>query len=72
METIYTCEWCGLRVHPGDGYIHTENGLNWAIHHRDCADLTDSYCIAVPRHWSDLLSSHWWLSQQHAGNVVTR
>lgn len=66
MDTTYTCEECLSRVHEGDGYIHTEDGVHWAIHHRGCADLTDSYCIAVPRHWSDLLSAHWWLSRQRS------
>ncbi|BBY47746.1 hypothetical protein MARA_12140 [Mycolicibacterium arabiense] len=63
MENIYKCERCDLRVRAGDGYIHTENGVNWAIHHRDCFEFTDSYCIAVPRSWHDLLSAHHYLSQ---------
>ncbi|MDP7728472.1 MULTISPECIES: hypothetical protein [Mycobacterium] len=58
--TIYKCDHCGKQVRPGEGYIHTthEHGKYWAIHHRECADLTREYCIAVPEHWSDLLFAH--------------
>jgi len=64
VETIYRRERCGNRVLPGDGYIHTTSVTLWAIHHKDCApDLTNEVCFGVPHHWSDLLSSHYWLSQ---------
>lgn len=73
METIYKCEHCGERVLPGDGYIHTTGLTTWAVHHRQCAgDLTHEVCYAVPRHWSDLLTANYWLSQQRHENAVTR
>ncbi|MCQ4362434.1 hypothetical protein KQR54_15065 [Mycobacterium gordonae] len=63
--TVYICEACQEQVHPGTGYIHTtRNGRYWAVHHRDCADLSDAYCIAVPNHWSEFLSAHRDLSQR--------
>lgn len=71
-ETIYRDETTGERIMPGEGYIWTKNGVTWHINHRDTVDLTDAYCIAVPRHWSDLLSAHWWYSQQRTENAVTR
>lgn len=56
MEMIYRCESCGGHVFRGDGYIHT-TATGWAIHHRGCFDFAKCYCIAVPRHWSDLLTA---------------
>lgn len=55
--TVYTCETCRKRVNPGDGYIFFRKA--WHVSHRDCAgDLTDSYCLAIPDHFSDLLNAH--------------
>jgi hypothetical protein len=62
-HAIYTCQQCLLPIEPYEGYLHSEDGLHWSAHHRDCADLTNEYCLAVPRHWSDLLSAHHYLSQ---------
>jgi hypothetical protein len=67
--TTYTCQQCLTAIDPYGGYLHTEDGVHWSVHHRSCFDFTDSYCVAVPRHWSDLLSAHHYLSQR---KVITR
>lgn len=63
---IIYCEVCRKQVRPGEGYVFFREA--WHASHRDCAgDLSDSYCLAVPEHWSDLLAAH----MQYARHMKT-
>jgi hypothetical protein len=73
METtVYLCGTCGLRVHPGEGYIHTtrEAGSYWRVDHRHCYDMTGEYCVAVPHHWIEFLTAHRDLAARRAERQV--